>query len=319
MQKMSLIVPCYNEELSLQYFFDTVVEFYNDILSKKVDLELVFVNDGSKDNTWLHIKKLIKEKTNISIKAVNFSRNFGKESAIMAGLEVSTGDCVITIDADLQHPLETIPEMILKWNEGYKVVDGTKSSRGKESFLHKKFAGLFYNIISNAVGFNMKNASDFKLLDREVVDLLLTLKEKHVFYRGLTSWVGFPHTEVFFEVQEREFGETKWSFFKLTKYALNNISSFSTAPMLIVTYIGVLFLIFSGILGIYTLVSYFLGATVSGYATLTMLLLIIGSFNMIGLGIIGYYISKIFEQVQERPNYIIQKVVSNEVKKCQNS
>lgn len=158
--------------------------------------------------------------------------------------------------------------MISKLEDGFKVVDGVKSSRGKESFIHKILAGTFYKIISKCVGFEMKNSSDFKLIDREVVEVLSKLKEKHTFFRGLTSWVGYSHTTVFYEVADRKYGETKWSYLKLTKYAVNNISSFSTAPMLIVIYIGILFLILAGVLGTYTLVSFFLGNTVFGYSTM---------------------------------------------------
>lgn len=219
MNKVSLVVPCYNEESSVLHFYETVCKFYTNHLFDKIELEFVFVNDGSKDATWQIIHNLISatKPHNIEVTAVNFSKNFGKEAAVFAGIQQSTGDCIVTIDADLQHPIDVIPEMIAFWEEGYKVVDGVKSNRGKEAFIYKKMSALFYKLISKCVGFDMKNSSDFKLIDREVASVVLSLPEKHTFFRGLTSWVGFPHKEIYYEVLDRQFGQTKWSYVSLTK------------------------------------------------------------------------------------------------------
>lgn len=313
--KISIVIPCYNEEKSIAYFYEQL----NSYLRKEIKLiseniiEVIFVNDGSKDNTWLEISECCKNNqcVAITIKGVNFSKNFGKESAIIAGLKVSTGDCIITIDADLQHPIEIIPKMYENWKLGFKIVDGVKMDRGNESLFHKKMSSLFHGIASRAVKFDMKNSSDYKLIDREVADLILKLPEKHIFYRGLTSWIGFEHTEVEYSVKDRIYGETKWSSLSLINYAIKNISSFSSAPLSIITYIGVIFLIFSFIFAIYTIFSFFYGNPVSGYSTLVILILLIGSFNMIALGIIGYYIKKIFDQVQSRPVFIISDIISD--------
>ena len=314
MSKISLIIPSYNEEKSIRPFYERTKKVFEKIKNsdENTKYEFIFVNDGSEDSTWNEISKLAETYTNTV--GVNFSRNFGKESAIMAGLKVAEGDCCVVIDCDLQHPPETILEMYNLWKKGYEIIDGVKADRGKESIFHKGSASLFYKIMSNAIGFDLRNGSDFKMLDRKVVNVLLSLTEYHVFFRGLTSWVGFNRISVEYKVEERKFGTTKWSTYSLIKYALKNISSFSTVPMQLVTYIGIVFLAFFLIVGIYTLISYILNNTVSGYATIVCLILIVGSCNLIGIGIVGYYVSKIFEQVQNRPSYIISDLIKSKVK-----
>jgi dolichol-phosphate mannosyltransferase len=268
--------------------------------------EIVFVDDGSCDGTWKEIENLSKE--NDSIVGVRFSRNFGKESAIFAGMRNAKGDCCVVMDCDLQHPPETIIEMYHLWEQGYEIIEGVKRSRGKESVLHKASAGLFYKIISRAVQIDMSRASDFKLMDRKVVDEILELKEKNAFFRALSSWVGFEKAEVEFDVAEREEGESKWSTGSLIKYAITNIVAFSSAPMQFVTAAGIAFLVLAVALSVQTLVRYFMGHAVEGFTTVILLLLFIGSLLMISLGVIGYYISKIYEEVKGRPRYIVSKV-----------
>ncbi|WP_330385887.1 glycosyltransferase family 2 protein [Romboutsia timonensis] len=273
---------------------------------------MVFVNDGSRDNTWEVISQRCNKNQNI--KGFNFSRNFGKEAAIFAGLTYATGDCCAVIDADLQHPPETLIKMYEKWQDGYEIVEGVKASRGKESFLHKVAAKNFYSLISKATNIDMSRASDFKLLDRKAVNILRSMPEKHIFFRALSSWVGFKTTSVEFHVQEREVGESKWSTYSLFKYAITNITSFSTAPMQIVTLTGVIFLVFSLILGIQSLYKQFMGHALEGFTTVILLLLIIGSILMLSLGIIGYYISKIYEETQNRPRFIVSEAANYEEK-----
>ncbi len=244
---------------------------------------------------------------NKNIKGFNFSKNFGKEAAIFAGLTYATGDCCAVIDADLQHPPQTLIKMYEKWQEGYEIVEGVKASRGKESFLHKLAAKNFYSLISKATNIDMSRASDFKLLDRKAVNILRAMPEKHIFFRALSSWVGFKTTSVEFHVQEREAGESKWSTYSLFKYALTNITSFSTAPMQIVTLSGIVFLLFSLILGVQSLYKNFMGQALEGFTTVILLLLIIGSILMLSLGIIGYYIAKIYEETQNRPRFIVSE------------
>jgi dolichol-phosphate mannosyltransferase len=272
-----------------------------------ISYELIFVNDGSKDGTWHQIE--LAAAANPHVRGLHFSRNFGKESAIFAGLANAKGDCCAVMDCDLQHPPETLVSMYRLWEEGYEVVEGVKHSRGKESFLHRASAGLFYKLISRAVKIDMSRASDFKLMDRKAVEALLSMPERNAFFRALSSWVGFRSTTVEFDVQEREAGESKWSTWSLVKYAVTNIVSFSAVPMQIVTVAGVFVLIFAVIMGIQTLAKFLMGSAVEGFTTVILLILIIGSIIMISLGVIGYYISKIYEEVKGRPRYLISKTI----------
>lgn len=213
------------------------------------------------------------------------------------------------MDCDLQHPPQTLIEMYRLWQNGYEVIEGIKADRGKEGFLHKECAGFFYDIMSKATRVNMKDASDFKMMDRKAVDSILSMPERNMFFRATSSWVGYKTTSVEFEVQEREAGVSKWSPWALVKYAFTNIVAFTTVPLQFVTITGLLCFICSVILMIYSLVQYFTGSAVEGYTTLLMVLLLVGSAMMISLGIIGYYISKIYEEVKRRPRYIISKVI----------
>ena len=282
------------------------------ILKKeKIDYEIVFVDDGSKDATWMEIENAGKEDEHVN--GVHFSRNFGKESAMMAGLENAGGDCVVVMDCDLQHPPETIVEMYRLWQQGYEVVEGVKRTGGTESVFHKMSAGLFYKMISKAVKIDMSHASDFKLLDRRAVEALLEMPERNAFFRALSSWIGFKTVSVEFDVHEREVGESKWSTKSLIRYAISNIVSFSSAPMMLVGFTGILGFLFAVILGIQTLVNYFSGNAVEGFTTVILLILIMGSFILMGMGVIGYYIAKIYEEVKCRPRYIISKKIGKNI------
>ena len=302
---LSIILPSYNEGKNISKASSVISEL---LASNNIPYELIFVDDGSKDDTWNEIEKA--SKGNPNVVGIHFSRNFGKESALFAGLAESTGDACIVMDCDLQHPPETLIEMYRLWQEGYEVVEGVKRSRGKESILHKASAGLCYKLISKAVKIDMSRASDFKLLDRKAVDSLLAMPERNAFFRALSAWIGYKTTTVEFDVREREEGESKWSTWSLIKYAITNIVAFSAAPMQVVTIAGVLVFLFAIILGIQTLIKFFMGHAVAGFTTVILLILIIGSIIMISLGIIGYYISKIYEEVKGRPKYIISKKIN---------
>ena len=303
MKTMSIVLPAYNEEQMIEKTAGTIARLME---NEDISYELVFVNDGSKDQTWERIKEASKKNSNI--KGICFSRNFGKEGAVFAGLANASGDCVAVMDCDLQHPPETLITMYRLWEQGYQVIEGVKASRGREGFLHKFFAKTFYKIISNATGVDMSRASDFKLLDRAAVDEFLKLPERNVFFRALSSWVGFKTTYVEFHVQEREAGESKWSMKSLFKYAINNITSFSAVPMQVVTFCGVIFFLFAIVLAVQSLYLFFSGRAVAGFTTVILLLLIIGSILMFSLGVIGYYLSKIYEEVKMRPRYIISEI-----------
>ena len=307
---LSIVLPAYNEEAVLKKTADTLKKVMTDA---GISYQLVFVDDGSKDKTWEKIEQAAQ--LDICVKGVHFSRNFGKEAAVFAGLANADGDCVVVMDCDLQHPPETVVEMYALWKQGYEVVEGVKRTRGKESALHRFSAGTFYNIMSKATKVDMSRASDFKLLDRKAVDALLEMPERNYFFRAMSSWVGFKTTSVEFDVQEREAGVSKWSTTQLIKYAIKNIVGYSSAPMQVVTGAGVFVLFIAVILGIQTLVKYLTGHAVEGFTTVILLILLIGSIIMISLGIIGYYIAKIYEEVKHRPRYIISKVITGSYEK----
>ncbi len=212
---------------------------------------------------------------------------------------------------DLQHPPEVIPQMWKLWQNGAEVVEGIKESRGKESLAHKLSAGLFYRIMSRLIKMDMNASSDFKLLDRKVVDVLLRLPERNTFFRALSFWTGFRREYVSYEVRERQFGESKWSSLSLMKYAVTNATSFSTLPLQLVTVMGVLSILFSMVLFVQTLVRYLSGTAVEGFTTVILLILVIGGFLMLSLGIIGHYIARIYEEVKGRPKYIISRTIGD--------
>lgn len=306
---LSIVIPAYNEEKMIW----KTTEVVSGIMEReKISFELVFVNDGSRDQTWEMIEKAAEKNSHVT--GIRFSRNFGKESAIFAGLANAEGDCIAVMDCDLQHPPETLVEMYRLWEQGYEVVEGVKRSRGKESVLHRASAGMFYKIMSKAVQIDMSRASDFKLMDRKAVEALLSMPERNAFFRALSSWVGYRTTSVEFDVQERTEGESKWSTWSLIKYAVRNIVGFSSAPLQMITVAGVLTLFFAIVLGIQSLVKYFCGHALEGFTTVILLLLIIGSLIMLSLGIIGIYIAKIYEEVKGRPRYFIARKISGKKK-----
>ena len=297
---LSVVIPAYKEQETVPL----AAKELNRILTEaKIDHELIFVDDGSKDATWQKIEEASAAYN--CVRGVHFSRNFGKEAAIFAGLGQAKGDCVAVIDCDLQHPPEKLVEMYRLWEEGFEVIEGVKSDRGKESFLHRLSAKTFYAMISKATGVDMTRASDFKLLDRKAVNVILTMREKRAFFRALSGWVGFKTTEVSYEVQERSAGESKWSTWSLMKYAVSNITAFTAWPLHLVTVFGFITLIVSFVMGVVALVQKFMGVAFEGFTTVIILLLFIGSLIMISLGIIGYYVGNIYEELKDRPRYII--------------
>lgn len=304
---ISVILPSYNEEKMISVAADTICGIME---GENIDCELLFVDDGSRDKTWAEICAAAEKHPQVV--GLHFSRNFGKEAAMFAGLEKAKGDCCVVIDCDLQHPPEKIVEMYRLWEQGYEVVEGIKEDRGEESGLHRFAANTFYRLISWATGMDMSDASDFKLLDRRVVDTLNSMPERNVFFRALSYWVGFKKTSVSYCVRERTAGESKWSTKSLIKYALTNISSFSSAPLHIVTVLGAVTLVCAVVFGIIALVQKFSGAALGGFTTVILLLLFIGSVIMISLGIIGYYIARIYDEIKGRPRYIISEIRGRE-------
>ncbi|NJD04769.1 MAG: glycosyltransferase family 2 protein [Ruminiclostridium sp.] len=298
---LTLVIPVYQEANQL---YENIHIIRNILNRNGISHEFILVDDGSLDKTWEVVKTLSKEID--EIRAIRLSRNFGKEAALCAGLEIANGDACVIMDADLQHPPEVIPQMLDLWqSQGVDIVDGIKSSRGKESFFKKISARSFYSILKRFSGLDLNNASDFKLLDSKVVSAWKRMGERTTFFRGMSAWVGFKRASVPFVVAERQEGKSKWSFLRLLKLAIIAITSFSSAPLQLVTFIGFLFLISSVILGVQTLYMKFMNISFSGFTTVILLLLIIGSTLMISLGIIGTYIARIFDEVKQRPRYIV--------------
>lgn len=306
MALLSVILPSYNEEGNIA---NTAKVLSETLANAEIEYELIFVSDGSTDGTY---EAIIEEsRKNSKVKGLEFSRNFGKEASIFAGLSVACGDACIVMDCDLQHPADIVPKMYKLWEEGYEIVEGVKSSRGKEGIFHKAFAGIFYGIMSRLIKMDMKNSSDFKLIDRKVVNVLLELKEHNTFFRALTFWAGFKTTTISYDVAERQYGTSKWSFRSLFRYAIYNATSFSTLPLQLITHMGVLCIILSIILGIQTLVKYFMGHAMEGFTTVILLILIVGGFVMLSLGIVGHYLARIYEEVKGRPKFIIKQTTDN--------
>ena len=299
---LSVILPSYNEEKMIPVAAETLAGILDAV---KIPFELLFINDGSKDGTWNEICRAREKDSRVC--GVCFSRNFGKEAAMFAGLEKARGDCCVVLDCDLQHPPEKIVEMYRLWEQGYEVVEGIKHDRGEETGLHRFAANTFYGIISKATGIDMASSSDFKLLDRKVVDTLNAMPERNVFFRALSFWVGFKKAEVTYDVRERTAGESKWSTRSLIKYAITNIGSFSSAPLHLITILGFITLAISIVFSIVALVQKLAGTALGGFTTVIILLLFLGSIMMISLGIIGYYIARIYEEIKGRPRYIIEE------------
>ncbi len=302
MALLSIILPSYNEEANIANTAQTLARLLE---REKIEYELIFVDDGSRDGTYREI--CTQAALSPCIRGASFSRNFGKEASIFAGLGMAVGDAAIVMDCDLQHPPEVIPRMWSLWQEGAEVVEGIKSSRGKESLGHRLSAGLFYRIMSRLIKMDMNASSDYKLLDRKVIDVLLELPERNTFFRALTFWAGFRTATVEYEVAERAYGESKWSLASLMRYAVANATSFSTLPLQLVTVMGVVSICFSVALAAQTLIKYCMGTAVEGFTTVILLILIIGGFLMLSLGIIGHYIARIYEEVKGRPRYIISR------------
>jgi len=302
MALLSIIIPAYNEEDNIK----NTNQVLKDILEEaEIKYELIFISDGSRDETFPILLNLSKEDKRV--RAFQFTRNFGKEAAIFAGLKMSKGDACVVIDCDLQHPPEVIPKMFELWKQGYDVVEGIKSSRGKENIFHKVFAGIFYGLMSKLMKMDMKSTSDYKLIDRKVVEVLLGLSESNTFFRALTFWAGFHKTNIEFDVQKRVAGKSKWSFVSLLRYAVSNTTSFTIVPLQAITVLGVISILGSIVIAIQTLVKYFNGNAVEGFTTVILLILIIGGFIMLSLGILGHYLGRVYEEVKGRPRYIIKE------------
>ncbi|MBQ1211234.1 MAG: glycosyltransferase family 2 protein [Clostridia bacterium] len=313
--KLSLVVPCYNEEGNVEAFYAEVTRVFAE--NGVADYEFVFVNDGSRDQTYRKLKGLFAEHPESAIKVVSFSRNFGKESAIYAGLQKSSGDLVCLIDADLQQRPEVVVEMLrhMAEDEELDCVTAYQAAR-KENKLISSVKSAFYKIINKISDVEFVNgASDFRLLKRSMVDAILQMTEFHRFSKGLFSYVGFNTKYIPYEVMERESGESKWNVRSLFKYALEGIFAFSTMPLKLATIVG-FFCSFCSLLYLLVVLVQKLafGINVPGYATLVILVLLLGGIQLFALGVLGEYISKMYVQVKNRPIYILKDYLSHDEK-----
>lgn len=306
--KASVVIPVHNEVLCVER---VVKEVYSALNLSVTEHEIIVVDDGSTDGTLAKVAELCETYKNI--RAISFSRNFGKEAALLAGLKAARGDVVITIDADLQHPPARIPDMLAAWRTGAKVVHAVKQNRDNDGVIVRWRGRFFYGLLSALGGVDVRGSSDFKLLDREVVEILIhQFPEKQRFFRGLATWVGYRQVNIPFDVDNRLAGRSKWSVFTLTGLATTAIVSFTSAPLRIVTTLGLVTLIFGAIVATDALWTWFRGVSVSGFTTLIITLLMLGSFIMISLGILGEYVAKIYDEIKQRPPYLIQRRIGFE-------
>ncbi len=305
MKKISIVIPAHNEEGNVALVHQKIKEVFDGLAH--YDFEIIFVNDGSRDNTQEKLEEL--SDAYPEVKFIEFSRNFGHQPAVKAGMDLAYGNAVISMDGDLQHPPEMIPGMIRKWEEGYDIVFTIRKYPKQISYFKRKTSDFFYKILSSLSDVNLTKGggSDFRLMDAAAVEVMRSLNEDDLFLRGLTSWMGFKQTGIEFTANERQSGESSYNLKKMVTFAFTGITAFSVKPLYIAAYLGFLFSGFSVLgYGIYVLYSFIAKTEISGWASLIMTIVFFGGLQLIILGIIGIYLGKIFKQVKERPNYIIK-------------
>ncbi|PYL62933.1 MAG: glycosyltransferase [Verrucomicrobia bacterium] len=303
----SVVIPVHNETDQIAQNLSLI---HAEASKTGLPMEMIAIDDGSADSTWQALEKVAEQMP--ELKALRFSRNFGKEAAICAGLAYSSGQACIVIDSDLQHPPEVIPEMVRLWRqEHWDIVEGIKKTRGSEPLINRVGARFFYRTLSGLSGYNLYGYSDFKLLDRKVIDAWLHMRERNTFFRGMISWLGYRRKQVTFSVPRRRLTQSRWSFLGLFRLAVIAITAFSSLPLQAVTILGGLFLLGAITFSIYVLVMYFIGLAFPGFTTVIILELLIGGVLMISLGIIGTYIAQIYQEVKYRPRYVVAETLSS--------
>lgn len=309
MKLLSAIVPCYNEEENVPYFYEEFIKNEGFLKNNDIDFELWYIDDGSKDSTVQEVKKLAQRDGRVHL--VSFSRNFGKEAALYAGLEKARGDYVACMDADLQDPPGLLPEMFTHIWQGYDMVATRRVTRKGEPMIRSFFARMFYKVMNRISETEIVDgARDFRLMTRQVVDALLSMKEYNRFTKGIFGWVGFNTKWIEFENVERKKGETKWSFWRLFIYSIEGITSFSTAPLAFAAFMGVLFCLASFALIIFTIVRKALfGDPTSGWPSLVCIISMISGVQLFCLGIVGEYLAKTYMEVKKRPIYLVKEEI----------
>ena len=311
MKKISLLIPCYNEEASLPFLYDELCRLMS--VMPNYLFEILFVNDGSTDGTLDLIKQYRKRDERVCY--VDLARNFGKERGMLAGFDYVTGDCMVIMDADLQHPPMVVKDMVAKWEQGYDDVYAKRKSRGKEPLLRRQFSLLFYSILKKTSRIDiLPNVGDFRLLDRKCIESLKMLRESERYTKGMFCWIGYKKTFVEFEQQERKAGTTSWNFWGLLSLAIEGIVSFTTFPLRIATIVGISTAVIAAIYMVYVLVKTIIwGDPVAGYPTLILIILFLGGLQLMALGIIGEYMGRVFIESKRRPVYIVREYNDEEV------
>lgn len=310
MKKVTILIPCYNEEASLPLLHPRLQELMNN--QPRYTWEILFVNDGSSDRTVEIIHQLRTADKRISL--VDLSRNFGKERAMLAGFDYAKGDCVVIMDADLQHPPHVIPQMLARWEEGFDDVYAERRTRGKEPWLRKQVSLLYYRLLQKTTRINiLPNVGDFRLLDRKCIEVLRQLRESERNTKGLYCWIGFRKTSVAFETADRVAGTSSWNFWSLLNLAVNGITSFTTAPLRLATVLGFVVLLVAFVYMCYILLKTLLfGDPVQGFPTLLTVILFLGGVQLLSLGIIGEYLGRIFYESKHRPVYVVREYQSEQ-------
>lgn len=307
-RSISAIVPLFNEQELVALMLPVLV---NQLTATGHAFEIICVDDGSSDGTVGQLYRHAEKDARIRIVAL--SRNFGKEAAMAAGLEVAGGDAVLFLDADLQHPPELIPQMLNLWQSGYDVVNGVKEHRASESYLYRAFAHLFNWLMGGAADVDFRGASDFKLLDRQVAEVLRQLPETRRFFRGLVAWSGFRSVRLPYSVKERAAGKSKWSRFGLLRYSVRNLLAFSETPLRAIAAAGFCTLIFSALLAAWQLYRFATGTTLSGFTTVILLQLFFDGLLLTGVGIVAVYLAEMYAEVKQRPLYVIRRQRNGEM------
>lgn len=303
----SIVIPVYRESKGLIVLLDELEKVLNPL---NQPFEIIIIDDGSPDDTWMILEQLCQN--HLSLKAIRLSRNFGKEYALAAGLELACGCAMIIMDGDLQHPPELIPTMIDCWIKAPEVdiVEAIKISRAQEGKINRLGAKIFYSLLHKTSGYDLRGASDYKLLDRKALNAWLQMREHNLFFRGMSAWLGFNRMQIPFQVPDRLSGKTRWSLKNLVTLAITGVTSFSSLPLHFVTFSGGVFLIIAVFFIFQTLWLKLTGQAVDGFATVIILMLVIGSLLMISLGIIGIYIARIYDEVKHRPRYLISEALN---------
>lgn len=306
-RKISIMVPCYNEQDTIPLFYNELVKIMEDERMRGYEWELLCINDGSKDNT-LTVLKILHEKDS-RVSYIDLSRNFGKEKAMLAGFDYVTGDCTIIMDADLQDPPSLIPEMVHWWEEGYDDVYAKRKSRGEESWLRKSFSLLFYKILQKTTKIEvLQNVGDFRLLDKSCIEALKQIRESERYTKGMFCWIGFRKKEILFDRGDRIAGKSAWNFWSLFSLAIEGITSFTTSPLRISSIFGFIVSILAFVYMAYFLIKTLIfGDPVQGFPTLITVILFLGGVQLIAIGILGEYIARIFNETKNRPTYLVRE------------